>query len=298
MAPVLSIIVVNWNNRRLLEECLDSIRRQPPAGSYETIVVDNASTDGSVTAVRQKYPEVKVVANQQNLGFSKANNLGLKASQGEFILFLNNDAQVKPGSLDLMIDYLKRHPRVGAVGGQLVTVDGRPDLSWGNYPSPWRDLLAALGLAKISQAKIIRRVDYISGADLLARRQALEAVGGFDERFFLYCEDAELGLSLKKAGWESVFLPAAIFLHHKGQSFSRPSELVFSESRRGRLLFYRKHYGRLRVWSGRLVLSAIILARLGLIAAAKVLRHRSFLDRQPSLESGFYYGVLGMIWRT
>jgi GT2 family glycosyltransferase len=242
----LSVLLVNFNDRPHLGECLSSIENTAGSLAYEIIVVDNDSADGSQAYITRHFPKVKLIANNVNLGFAKANNQGIRESCGEFILFLNTDAAVQPGALDRLIGELRSDPKAGAVGPALLRGSHSYQVSFGRRVNFFSELLQKLVLnpyfkyaLKWSRKK--RRVGWLSAACLLVRRTALLSVAGFDEDFFIYFEDLDLCLRIKKAGWTLVFLPQARVFHVGGATTSTHLVAGRFEYRKSQLAFYNKH---------------------------------------------------------
>jgi GT2 family glycosyltransferase len=230
----LSIIIVNTNNRKILEECLTSIEQSTHLTSYEVIVSDNASTDGSREMIRNKFPKVALIANPENLGFIKASNLGLKINQGRYAMLLNDDTIVKDGALDRMVAFMDKHPEAGACGAKLLNIDGTIQRQGGLFGQKfWR-----------AQAPVT--VDFVIGAALLVRREVIDQVGVMDENLFFYNDDLDWCLSIRQAGHKIYFLPDAEIIHYGGYSSKRKfNRRLFVEGFKGGLYFCRKHYGEL-----------------------------------------------------
>lgn len=246
--PVVSIIVVSYNVRDLLLAALSSIRDQAGPVEVETIVVDNASTDGTVRAVSAAFPEVAVVELLENRGFGAANNVGLRRARGRYILFLNPDAALRPDALPILVRYLDDHPDVGVVAPRLRYPDGSiqpsrrrfptvatllvestvPQRWWSGWPANQRYFLA--GTAEEDE----QDVDWVVGAAFLARRNALDPIGGFDERFFMYSEELDLCRRIRSRGWRIGYCPNAEVVHHEGRSSEQNlarRAINFNESR-------------------------------------------------------------------
>ena len=250
--PRVSAIVVSYNTRDDLLRCLEAL--QASAGpALETIVVDNGSTDGSLDTVRARFPDVRAIANAANLGFSRANNLGLRAARGEFVLVVNSDCEVRPGAVAALCAILEARPQVAIVGPRTVGSDGGPQVSFGPSLTPvaeWRQGRLVRGV-KEGDAAALRRAaalaaheqepEWVSASCFLARRSSLEAVGGFDESFFLYEEDVDLCLRVRQAGGRILYTPAAEVVHHLGRSMARAPALARLEYHRSHLRFYAKH---------------------------------------------------------
>jgi N-acetylglucosaminyl-diphospho-decaprenol L-rhamnosyltransferase len=256
MTPDLSIVIVNFNGRGHLERCLQSLEAHPPAVLSETIVVDNASTDGSAALVAG-FPAVRLLQLERNVGFSAGNNAGIRATSGRFVLLLNNDTIVPAGAIDRLLAQLIAHPSAAAAGPRLVDADGAAELSFGPMISPLGELrqkivmaLHAREIAAVSRwieraTRRERDVDWVSGACLLVRREAAEAVGLLDERFFLYTEDVDFCAGLRARGWKILFTPAAEIVHLRGRSRATAPAAANAAYRRSHLAFYAKHHPRL-----------------------------------------------------
>ena len=251
-APRVSAIVVSYNTRAELLRCLEALTAQAGV-PLETIVVDNASTDGTVEAVRAAFPEVQVLANAENLGFARANNIGLRAARGELVLVANSDCELRPGALAALVAILEARPDVAIVGPRTVGTDGAPQVSFGPSLTPlaeWRQGRLVRGV-KAGEAEALRRAetlaaqeqepDWVSASCFLARKAALDAVGGFDESFFLYEEDVDLCVRVRAAGGRILYTPVAEVVHHLGRSMDRAPALARLEYHRSHLRFYAKH---------------------------------------------------------
>ena len=247
-------VVVSYNTREELRRCLASIRAH--AGlPCDVVVVDNASADGSADMVHTEFPEARLVRNRENVGFSRANNQGLREATAPCVLILNSDAELTPGALPALAALLATRPRLGAVGPRTLSPDGTVQVSFGPALTPlseWRQRRLVRGVKRhdptaladaTARADVEQEPDWLSGSCLLARRDALDAVGGFDEGFFLYEEDADLCLRLRRAGWGILFTPAAQVVHHLGRSMEADPARARLEYHRSHLRFYRKHNG-------------------------------------------------------
>jgi GT2 family glycosyltransferase len=250
MPVELSVIIVNHNGRGCLPACLSSLERERAGGHWEILVVDNASRDGSADIVEKRFPRVRLVRSAKNVGFAAANNLGLKKTRGEYVLFLNPDTRVFPGAPDFLLRAMKADPGIGAAGPALLAAEGAYQVSFGGRVGFFRELarkcfLNGLRRRRLRSARKPREVVWASGACLLARREVLENIGGFDEGFFLYFEDIDLCYRLREAGYKIVFLPEARVFHAGGISASAASRRSRLEYRRSQVRFYEKHNSRL-----------------------------------------------------
>jgi N-acetylglucosaminyl-diphospho-decaprenol L-rhamnosyltransferase len=250
---MLSIVIVSFNARADLERCLDSLCDPAPTVPHEIIVVDNASADGSVEAARRR-AHVTAIDAGGNLGFAAANNIGIKRSSGGTILLLNSDTIVPAGAIDALMRELERHPEATVVGPRLVDGDGRAELSFGPMISPfaeWKQKRLIHGNAR-RDAAISSRVDaltrrqqwpdWVSGACLLVRREAAEAVGLLDERYFMYTEDVDFCAAIRARGGRVLFTPAVEIVHLRGRSAASAPAATRAAYRRSHLAFYRKHH--------------------------------------------------------
>ncbi len=251
MASTLDVIIVSYNTREDTLAGLGTIFAAPPAGLARVWVVDNASTDGSVNAVRAAFPHVEVVALPANAGFGAANNVALRKSEASLVLLLNSDTLVPSGAIDGLVTRLNETGAVAA-GPRLVDRQGHPEVSFGPMLSPWAEavqrtrvrLAAQSGaLARRYIASLLSRerdVDWVSAACLLVRRDAAAAAGFFDERYFLYEEDVDLCAALRARGGRVVFTPAVEVTHLRGRS-PRAGGAGASHYDRSHLAFYEKH---------------------------------------------------------
>ena len=238
-----SIIIVSFNARSHLDRCLQSLHFAPPARSSETIVVDNASTDGSADAAR-RWSGVQVIDAGSNLGFAAANNIGIRASAGRNLLLLNCDTIVPPGAVDKLLAVLEADASVAVVGPRLVDANGRPELSFGAMVSPWSEfrqkLLKPWWTDRLTRRQ--RRPDWVSGACLLVRRAEAETVGLLDERYFMYFEDVDFCAAIRAIGRRILFTPAVQVTHLRGRSRVSALRQTKRAYRRSQLAFYEKHH--------------------------------------------------------
>jgi GT2 family glycosyltransferase len=263
--PDVSFILVNYNDRVHLEACLDAIRTAGPSTSREVILIDNASADGSADFIAFAFPEVRLIRNEANVGFSTANNQGVRASRSKFLLFLNTDTVMKTDALSSLIAEIIKSPDAGAVGPALLHGQGRYQVSFGRRVDFVAQFFqkAVINSSRKLQLRFARKsleVGWLSAACLLCRREAFEAVGGFDERFFLYIEDIDLCLRMRKAGWRLLYIPRARVFHAGGATTAprRPSSRL--EYRKSQLYFYEKHNSRTSLRLLRAYLRLIVAA--------------------------------------
>jgi hypothetical protein len=267
----LSIIIVSYNTRQLLDDCLVSVAAaELPEGGLEVIVVDNASQDGSQEMVQSKHPDVCLLALDENLGFSAANNRGVEISRSEYVLFLNSDTVVEPDALSKPVAYMREHPQIGALTARLIYPNGQrdPDNHRG-FPTPWNAVCHFSGLSKMrpndprvngyfqayADFNQTHVVEVIAGSYMLMPRSLVKALGGWDETYFFYGEDIDFCYRINQAGYQIVYYPHVTVLHYKGASsglrkesaeIARPPKetrvRVAKESVRAMQVFYQKFY--------------------------------------------------------
>jgi N-acetylglucosaminyl-diphospho-decaprenol L-rhamnosyltransferase len=275
----LSVIIVSWNVRDLLRRCLLSLRPSlsdsPAQGetASEVVVVDNGSRDGSPEMVAADFPEVRLIRNLENRGFTAANNQGLAVSRGRQLLLLNPDTEVVGNAVATMAAYLEAYPRVGALGPQLRYPDGRLQSSRRRFPTLSTALVESTVLQEWGHDNpILRRyymadtpdnavqpVDWVVGACLMVRREAFEQVGGLDEGFFMYSEELDWCHRIKDAGWEIVYLPTATVIHYEGKSSEQVVAARHIYFQNSKVRYFRKYHGR--VQGG--IVRAFLLATYG-----------------------------------
>lgn len=274
--PDLSVLIVSWNVRQLLLSCLAAL----PAAvgnalSCEVIVVDNASSDGTVEAVRRAFPQVQIIANSQNCGFAGGNNQALDVARGDFLLLLNPDTEPAPGAITELVHFIRNHPDVGIVGPRLRYGDGSEQSSRRRFPSllilftestivqecaPWLPWFRRYVMSDRA-GDVPQRVDWIVGAAMLARRQLIDDIGGLDERFFMYSEELDWCRQARAASWAVAYDPAAEIVHYEGKSSEQVVAARHIRFFYGRVLYTRKYHGAvwaelLRAW---LLLTFVVL---------------------------------------
>ena len=268
----LSIVIVSWNTCDLLAQCLASIYANPPSCEFDVFVVDNASSDGSPAMVGERFQQVRLIENLQNVGFARANNQAVRHSTARLVLLLNPDTEVRAGALQALVDFIDARPLTGAAGARLLNSDGTLQASC--YPEPtlsrelWRlfhlDLIAAYGVYHMTDwdTATARPVDIVLGACLLIRRQALDQVGLLSEDYFMYTEELDLCHDLRRAGWQIHWVPEAQVLHYGGQSTTQVASEMFIKLYQGKVAYFRKHQGRVAALLYKLILLSATLVRL------------------------------------
>ena len=258
-APAVSVIIVSWNTRDVLRDCLRSIAAQTRA-RHEIIVIDNASSDGSAAMAAEEFPDARVVANLENRGFAAANNQGLRFARGRHVLLLNPDTLVLDGAIDRMLAWLERRADVGCAGCQVLEDAGTIQRTCFADPGPLNTLIVEMGLLRLFPGGALSRrpeygdwdrrsardVDVVSGMFMLVPRPVLEKVGFLDEDFFIYSEEADWCRRIRDAGYRCVFTPEARIIHLDGGSKSTAQirSRMYVQMQKSKLIYIRKHYGR------------------------------------------------------
>jgi GT2 family glycosyltransferase len=272
-----SIIIVCWNNKDYLEPCLESLYHGNLKSSFDIVVVDNGSKDGSQDMLRQKYPEILIIQNDHNVGLSKASNQGIVATHGRYVLLFNNDTLVNGPSLDALVTFLDQHPEAGAVGGRLLNPDGSFQAAGSHFPSLHEEFLISTRLGAliwpsypdIRPSSEVEVVDWIGSACLLVRRDVLDKVGLLDEEYFIYGDEADLQYRIKKAGWKVYDLPNVTTIHYGGKSMDRwrRRKMVY----RGKMLFFKKNYGAFKTALIRIMLGILGLVKLVILSVGDLI---------------------------
>ncbi len=261
-----SVVIVNWNTRELLKNCLESVRNTVKGLTWEVIVVDNASTDGSVAMLRASFPEVRVVVNEKNRGFGAANNQAFALMNGHYALLLNTDAVLTENAAAELFAFMESHPEAGMCCGQLLNRDGSKQNSIAAFPTLFTllvnmPLMECLLPGKYPSKRYEHQrpiaVESCVGACLMIRKAAMDAVGWFDERYFFFLEETDWAYRMHREGWQVFFVPAARIYHLQGQSIGPDI--------RSRIEFYRSRYQFFQKWHGRFyfyLIRGVIFLRL------------------------------------
>ena len=246
----LSIVIVSYNVRTYLEQCLQSVQKALEEIDGEVFVVDNHSDDDSVAVLRASYPWVRLIENPENVGFARANNIAIRQSEAEYVLLLNPDTVVEEDTLRQSLAFMDAHPEAGGAGVMMHNADGTlaPE-SRRAIPTPWVSCLKMLGFTKRYYMSHLpwdqpSQIEVISGAFCLLRKKALDEIGLLDETFFMYGEDIDLSYRLLKGGWQNWYLPYSI-IHFKGKSTQKSDYRYVHIFYQAMLIFFRKHYGHL-----------------------------------------------------
>jgi GT2 family glycosyltransferase len=258
LAPEVSVIIATWNGKRYALGCLSSLRDNTGSVRVEVIVVDNASTDGTSDEIRREFPSVTLIQNVTNLGFAKANNIGMAAARGRYLCLVNSDVVVPPGCLENILSFMERNPRIGMLGPKMLAPGGGVGQSVMRLPTVWNTLCCSVGLhnlfphSKLFGGFLMQDYPYNSMDDVevltgwfwMVSRSAFEEVGGLDEQFFMYGEDIDWSYRFRKAGWRVVFFPQSEALHYGAASSAQAPARFYVEMRRANLQYFRKHHGR------------------------------------------------------
>lgn len=251
----LSVTICSWNTVALLEECLRSLAAVREEASFEVIVVDNGSTDGSAQAVRERHSWVRLLAQDKNLGFTGGHNLAIRERKGRHAFLLNSDATVHPGALKTLLEFSCQNPDIGIIGPRILNPDGSLQMSCRKFPIPAAALFRNTFLGKLFPNSryvreylmkdwnhdAVRDVDWVSGAAMFVSSEAIEKVGLMDEAFFMYCEDVDWCFRAHKAGFRVVYLPTAVVTHAIGKSTDQAANRMILRFHRSMLYFYKKN---------------------------------------------------------
>ena len=299
--PDFSVVIVCKNNKAYLMPCIESLYQGKLRHRFDVIVVDNGSTDGTQDILRKNFSEVKIIQNDHNVGLSRASNQGIEATQGRYILLLNDDTLVNGPSLDAMAEFLEEHPEAAGVGGQLLNPDGTVQSCYNSFPTLRDEFLITTRLGEflwkgypaIMQGDQITPVGWIGSACLMLRRSALTQVGLLDEEYFIYGDEADLQYRLRRSGWKIYYIPQAQTIHFGGRSMNRWArrKMVY----RGKILFYRKNYGPLCASVLRTMLGGFSLMKTLIWSAAAIApawREQALKELRSNLD------VIKLCWKV
>jgi GT2 family glycosyltransferase len=290
----ISIVILSWNDREHLQECLESLQHCTKSRSLEIIVVDNASTDGSPELVTERFPYVTLIRNPENLGFPKGNNIGVRASKGDYVFLLNSDIKVLDGCIDELADFMDKHSDIGMLGPRILNDDMTLQSSCRRFPTLWNNFCTATGLATLlKESRLfsgehmryfkgdrIMDVEVLVGCFWMVRRKALDQFGLLDEGFFIYAEDVDWCKRCWKAGWRVVFFPEAQAIHYRGTSTTKKDPVRFALTQQQSVLrYWQKHHGSL----GRVSISCLIFSHLSLRWTATLMKF--ILGSSPQAET-------------
>jgi len=254
----ISIIIASWNAKDFLAQCLASIYDTIRQFNFEVLVIDNDSLDGSPELVEARFPQVKLIRTGMNVGFAKANNIGMKESRGRYLCLVNSDIKLLSGGVDVMVSYMEDHPEVGMVGPRVLNPDLSLQRSYEDCPTYWSALCRALALDTVfPRSKLFggcdtlftedlspRRIDVLRGCFWVVSRQAVCEVGLLDESFFIYDEDTDWCQRFALAGWKVMYIPEAQVIHYEGGSSSNAPIRLYIQLRQSTFVYWKKHHGR------------------------------------------------------
>ncbi len=284
-----TIAIINFNTKDLLKTCIDTIQKTPPLVAYDVLVIDNASTDGSVDMIKEDLPDVHLLENAGNLGYAAAANQALRTSKARYVLVLNTDIEMDRDAVDILVEHADHHDDLGVAGPLLLNTDGSVQMSGRRFPS-FVDATMHAFLGQLwpnnrfsSRYRMIgwdrkedTTVDWVSGAAMLVRRSAAEKVGLFDDGYFMYVEDMDLCYRLWKKGWKVYFCPDARMVHHIAQTSNQMSVQMIIEFQKSLYRFYDKTYSdTYKRMLKPLVAGGLVIRGIGLIARDWVLRRRT-----------------------
>lgn len=274
--PDVSVVIVNWNTRDLLQQTLESLHRETRNVTFETIVVDNDSTDGSVELVQEAWEQVRLIALPENKGFAVGNNVGFREARGRYVLLLNSDTILLPTTLHGMVRFLDEHPDTGCIGCRHLNPDGTLQGSMNSFPSLLKDFLCYSDLRRLrfllpflqqrfpwwSNHDQVREVGWVNGSCMMVRREVIAQVGGLDEGYFFGAEEIDWCYRMHRTGWRVYFTPEAEIIHIGGQSSNRIIDKRIVLLYKGQFRFYRKHYPLWKYVVLRIIVSIIAVIRI------------------------------------
>jgi Predicted glycosyltransferases len=255
----ISVIIVNWNTRDVLRDCLESVYEQTQNVRFEVIVIDNSSSDGSAEIIKQKFPQVILINNSENRGFAAANNQGIIIAKGRYVLLLNPDTVVLDGAIQKTVAFAEQHPEAGVVGIRNDQPDGSLTKNCFQFASVQNLIISSLGLHRVFANSrffgrerlswwdylMVREVDVVAGCYMLVRRDAIDLIGKMDEAYFMYGEEMEWCWRFKRAGWKILYYPEARIIHYGGMSAAQNPANMLIEQRKSYLRFIQKRQGRI-----------------------------------------------------
>lgn len=301
----LCIVIVNWNTRALLQACLESIYATVETTPFQVIVVDNASTDGSAQFVRTQYPKVDLISNSENVGFARANNQALARANAEFILLLNSDAQLLPGTADELVRFLRQETNAAAVAPRLMNPNRTFQAGPNDAISLTSELLLAFGIARLLRDGYFpgygpdaprREYAWVGGTCMLLRRKTIEQIGTLDPDYFMYTEEADWCYRAHQASWEIWYEPTLAVIHHGGASSRNDAGRMRAELYKSKLVFFSKHRPRWEYETLRAVLMLTALVKSGaynLAARLSEQRAQFYAERASSFLQVFQMARLG-----
>lgn len=309
-APLVTIVIVNWNTRDLLCDCLGSIDRHAGELAVETIVIDNHSADDSVPMVRREFPHVRLIVNADNRGFAAANNQGIAIARGRYVLLLNSDTVVLDRAIERSVRFADEHPEAAVVGCRTLRRD-RQRVQYNCFMFPSL-LNLALSLSRLDRvfrrSRVFARqrmtwwdydtprvVDCVAGCFMLVRREAIEQVGGMDERYFMYSEETDWCWRFHRAGWKTMYTPDGTIIHFGQGSASQVANEMRIHQRRSFLMFMERKSGKLARWMANAMLAIASLARVPVVAVRRLTAGDDARREWEQLKVSLGYHVLGRV---
>lgn len=294
VSVTISVIIVSYNTSQLLAACLRTLQAAHADGFAEVIVVDNASSDDTARMLCDDFPWVRLIQNDRNVGFACANNQGLALAHGTYALLLNSDTLVQPNALMRLTEFMASHPNVGVVGAGLLNQDGSVQPSWASFPSLFSELSGAnlrkrQPIANANAYAIAYETDWVGGACMLARTEAVQQVGGLDESFFMYSEEVDWCYRMKQRGWKVALLPDAQVVHLGGGSADRTSFEQMRLLYDSKIRFFEKHYGHAQAQAlryGLALVNSLGIARRWLYHTLQHVWQRLFTTKFSSQTAG------------
>lgn len=290
-----SVIIVSWNVHDDLAACLDSIRRSADMGGLlcEVIVVDSASTDGTLDMLRERFPWVVMLPQAENVGFTRGNNIGLAAARGRLLLLLNPDTEIVGDALAQMAAHLDAHPDVGIVGPHTLNSDGTTQSTRRRFPTLLTGMFESTWLQPLAPRRILDRyyvrdiadtatadVDWVQGSALMLRREVYAQIGGLDEQYIMFSEELDWCRRARDAGWRVVYLGSAMIVHHGGRSTDQVVARKHIHFQQSKLRYFRKYHGALAAFGLRMLLIALYGCQLVLEAMKGVIGHKRALRHE------------------
>jgi len=293
--PDLSVIIVNWNTRELLLNCIESFYRTVKGLTSEIFVVDNGSSDGSVDSVRRTFPEIELIQNERNLGFARANNEALRRSRGRYALLLNTDVILTDGAVENLVEFMDRNPTVGIAGGQLVNGDGSKQNSFDNFPSITAEAFNKSLLRILFPRRYpSKRVNYsapigvqsVIGACMIVRSRAIDDVGLLDEDYFFFLEETDWCYRMRRGKWRVCHVPQAKVIHLQGRTADLVKDRAKIEYYRSLYLFFKKHRGTVEL----IMLKVLLFIRfcVDFLLAFLSCLFTAFRKERPKRKLGIY----------
>lgn len=299
-----SVIIVAWNVRDFLQNCLDSIYKETKGIEFEVIYVDNASEDKSVEMVREHFPQANIIQNMQNKGFAEANNQGIKAAKGRYVLLLNSDTVILDNAIAITVEFADTHPEAAVVGCKVLNPDKTLQLTCFMFPSILNMLLSASYLYKLFRKSQffgrglmtwwdrdnVKEVDVVAGCFMLVRKNAIQQIGVLDKRYFIYTEEIDWCYRFKKNGWKILFTPEPEIIHYGGQTTKQMTGKFRLQLSGSKLIFMKLHRSKLAFPFARFLIALFLFLRVPYWLAVAML-HKN--EREKSIQTAKTYSIGG-----